>query len=336
MARPLRAAPPSFRATRAPAVRAVLGGMGVSSGLGASSGLGILASLAGFAGLAVLAVGCARPAPPPARFEPVPGRPYEVRLPKGHDAKKPAGALFLLHAYSTTPRVQESYFRFGDALDRRGWMLVLPQGTKDRDGQPFWNATEACCDRFGAGVDDLAYLDRVFEDLARRYAIDPRRVFALGMSNGGFFAHRLACDRSARFTAVASLAGTGFLDPARCAPARPVGVLQVHGDADDVVLYRGGELLLDAPLAAYPAARVPLERWAAANGCGGPAVRKSALDFDQSVPGAEVTAEAWQQCAAPVELWTVPGGGHGLPPARGATEAILGFFDRAGAAPARR
>ena len=86
-------------------------------------------------------------------------------------------------------------------------------------------------------------------------------------------------------------------------------------------------------LAPYPAARVPLERWAEHNGCKASVPQPNALDFDRSLDGNEATQETWSDCAAPVELWTVRGGGHGLPLARGATERILQFLEAAGRKP---
>src|SRR5439155_516486 len=62
---------------------------------------------------------------------------------------------------------------------------------------------------------------------------DRRRIFATGMSNGGFFASLLGCELAARLAAVAPVAGALPLDG--CVPARPVPVLLVHGRADRVV-----------------------------------------------------------------------------------------------------
>jgi polyhydroxybutyrate depolymerase len=250
---------------------------------------------------------CSKPAPLQAG-----GRPYEVKVGPKHDAKQPAPVLFLLHAYATPPARQETYFRFTEKLEQRGWILVVPSGTVDQLGNHFWNATEACCDRFGKKPDELAYLDRVWDDVSSRYAIDPHAVFALGMSNGGFLAHRLACERSERFTAVASIVGAGFIDPARCQPKAHVAVLQVHGDADELVLYDGGTNLLGSPLLGpYPDARTPLVRWAEHNGC---------------VP---LGGDQWGNCDAPVELWTVRGGKHYLPPSPVTIDEVLRFFERA-------
>lgn len=282
------------------------------------------------AALALLC-GCARTRP--AAGDPLAGRPYEVRASPRHDAAKPAPVVFLLHGYGGAPETLDRAFGFTTALSERGWLLVLPRGRADREGALYWNATEACCDRDSSGVDDLAYLDAVYDAVARRYAVDPSRVYAVGYSNGGFLAHRLACDRADRFRAVVSVAGTGFENAARCRPSKSVAVLQVHGDQDNVVLFGGGGGVLGSGLAAYPAARTPLERWATHNGCADHRLPPERLDVSVATPGGETRVEQWAGCGSPVELWTVEDGTHRIPFAPGFGGAVLDFLARAGGTP---
>ncbi len=129
------------------------------------------------------------------------------------------------------------------ARPRAEAFVAHPDGTPDRADRRFWSATDACCDFGGANVDDVAYLTAVIDDVAARYAIDPKRVWVAGISNGGFMAHRLACERADKIAAIVSFAGATWADPARCAPTAPVSVLEVHGAADPVVRYEGGASL---------------------------------------------------------------------------------------------
>ena len=48
----------------------------------------------------------------------------------------------------------------------------------------------------------------VVADVQRRYSVDPQRVYATGMSNGGMLAHRLACEAADVFAGIAAVAGT--------------------------------------------------------------------------------------------------------------------------------
>lgn len=67
--------------------------------------------------------------------------------------------------------------------------------------------------------------------------VDPDRVFATGISNEAFLAHRLGCELADRIAAIAPVAGGNLM--LVCDPARPVSVLQFHGLADAVVPFEG-------------------------------------------------------------------------------------------------
>jgi polyhydroxybutyrate depolymerase len=88
------------------------------------------------------------------------------------------------------------------------------------------------------GVDDVAFTRGMLDRLEADLCVDPRRVFATGMSNGGFMSHRLACEMSDRIAAVAPVSGVNTL--ATCTPTRAVSVLDFHGTADPTVPYAGG------------------------------------------------------------------------------------------------
>ncbi len=143
-------------------------------------------------------------------------------------------------------------------------LYVYPDGTENRIGRQFWNATEACC----AGpvsdeVDDSAYLAAVIANVRSAYNVDPRRIFVMGHSNGGFMSYRMACDHADVVAAVASIAGATFADPDDCSPSEPVAALQVHGTDDGTIGYEGGENRGGT----YPSATETVEMWAAYNGC---------------------------------------------------------------------
>lgn len=205
------------------------------------------------------------------------------------------------------------------ALAERGRMvLVAPDGTLDRQGRRFWNAGPACCNADGKAVNDVARLEALISDWLQRPEIDPERVYVVGFSNGGFMAHRLACFMDDRLAAVVSLAGAGRGRDEACAPASPIAVLEVHGDADPVVRYEGGRVLDDRAFDPHPSARETFRDWAERLGClGPPAV--SAADLDPRLPGAETRIEGHSGCPlGAVELWTVHGAGHQV-----ATPALL-------------
>lgn len=237
-------------------------------------------------------------------------RPFGLVVPTGY-AGAPAPLVVLLHGYTGTAANQDAYFRLSQLAQQRTFLLALPNGTTNAQGQQFWNATDACCG-FGATVDDVAYLTAVIDDVKARYAVDGKRVFLVGHSNGGFMSHRLACERASRIAGLVSLAGATWQDASRCAPSEPVSVLQVHGTADAVIRYDGGTTSFGAPT--YPGAVDTVSRWRAKNGCSGTTLAGAgaALDLVLDLPGPDTRREAFGACPAggAVELWTIEGGSH--------------------------
>lgn len=219
--------------------------------------------------------------------------------------------IVALHGYGSSSAFVDAYFRLTQRSDQRGFLLVHPEGTVDRRGHRFWNATDACCNLDAAPVDDSTYLSGLITAVAARYTVDPKRVFVVGHSNGGFMAHRLACDHADQIAAIVSLAGAMDADPTKCRPSAPVSVLQIHGTADATIEYAGGTF---AAGHAYPGARATAGAWVALDRCAAtPAPAAAPLDVDLTLAGAETTVERYTAgCAAgtAVELWTIRGGAH--------------------------
>lgn len=212
--------------------------------------------------------------------------------------------------------------------DEQGFVLAMPDGTVDSRGARFWNASDACCDFDHTGVDDVSYIGWVIHDAGGKVPVDPARVFVIGHSNGGFLAHRLACDLAPRIAGVVSIAGVAWKDTARCAPAEPVSVLQIQGDADAIIRTGGGRVF-DQPLPEYPSTSETLSMWAQKDGCGaGAQPAPLPIDFDDLVPGAETTRTGYASCrdGVTVDLWTVRGGSHVPRPSRAGLQAIAAWM----------
>ena len=237
--------------------------------------------------------------------------PIPVHVPASYDPAVPAPLVILLHGYTNTGEEQEAYMQFAPLVDDYGFLYLYPTGTTDFVGNPFWNATDACCDLFGSGVDDSGYLLDVIGQMQGQYNVDPRRIYFIGHSNGGFMSYRMACDHAETVAAIASLAGATFLDPSDCAPAAPVHTLQIHGTSDAVIGYDGGCIPLGG---CYPGAVETTEQWASFNACdpdGDPSPPD--LDLVATIEGAETEVLRFDlDCAAggSAELWSMAGAGH--------------------------
>jgi polyhydroxybutyrate depolymerase len=234
-------------------------------------------------------------------------RPVQVHVP-ARDGASPLPLLIVLHPYAGDPETAGEWLGLRAEAARRGLVYAAPTGTRDREGNLFWNASRACCDRFGAQVDDVAYLRGLVDEIERRVPIDPRRVYLAGFSNGAFMAHRMACEAPRQVAAFVSIAGALPLDPAECPGTRPVSMVQIHGDRDDVVPYRGGRIFTGFDV---PGAPDGAGHFAALAGCSG-ARSAPGLDLERTLPGAETSRRIYEGCAAGlgVELWTVAGATH--------------------------
>lgn len=239
-------------------------------------------------------------------------RPYRTTVSSTYQAGTAVPLVVLLHGFGATSAEQDSYFRLSPLAEARNFILALPEGTLNVGDRRFWDATNACCKFVGPAVDDVAYLDAVIDDVQSKYTIDPKRIFLIGHSNGGFMAHRFACDRSERVAGIVSLAGANWKDVNRCQPAEAVSVLQVHGTSDATIFYDGGSVLPGVP--SYPSAHETIDSWISKNRCtGGRADSGERLDLDTVVTGAETRVERASGCPGAnlgVELWTIDGGGH--------------------------
>lgn len=231
-------------------------------------------------------------------------RPYEVQIPGKYDPAQPTPVLLLLHGYSVDGFTQVAYFQASVWAESKGWLLAYPDGTVDQMGNRFWNATDGCCNLYGATVDDVAYLTAVLDDLQARFNVDPKRIWLLGHSNGGFMSHRLACEIGDRIAGIVSLAGMTWKDPAKCPAAAKVNILQIHGTADQTIVYDGNQY--------YPSAPTTVALWAQKNGCTGALTDDAPLDLDSQQAGTETHRQHTAGCPAggAVDFWTITGAGH--------------------------
>jgi polyhydroxybutyrate depolymerase len=216
-----------------------------------------------------------------------------LHVPRGLHGRVPLVLAF--HGAYSNPRDAASYYRLSRPADRDHFAVLYPQASHDK----FWQLRR----EQGEDVEAVRVL---LDRLERASCIDPSRVYATGVSNGGGFAARLGCEMADRFAAIAPVAG-GYAPPSRCHPARPLPVLEVHGTSDDVVPYAGKRVDRSGTLPSFISIARFLREWAALDGCRGAPVR--------TTPRPGVTRLQWNRCAggAVVEHLRLADTEHGWP-----------------------
>ncbi|CQD10994.1 putative lipoprotein [Mycobacterium europaeum] len=231
------------------------------------------------------------------------GRSYRLYKPAGTPNAAPL--VVVLHGYSGSARQVERDYGWDQLADSARFVVAYPDGL---DGA--WNVDgESCCGRPGReGVDDIAFIAAAVADIAKNVGSDPARVYVAGMSNGGIMSYMLACATDI-FAAIGPVAGTQLNG---CPNPRPVSIMHIHGTADRLVPYNGGQgfsVINGPPVPSVNAF------WRNVDRCASPA---SAIDGPITTSTAECAGNRG------VTLITIDRGGHEWPAF--ASRALWGFF----------
>ena len=230
-------------------------------------------------------------------------RDYILYIPELYDGSSDVPLILNFHGFGSNATQQMFYGDFRDIADTEGFLLVHPEGTTVI-GNQFWNVGFP---GISSTIDDVGFTEALIDELAASYAIDLDRVYATGMSNGGFMSFLLACQLSEKIAAVASVTGAMTQDTFdNCNAQRPVPALQIHGTEDDVVLYNGNTLSLSiADVITY---------WVDHNNCETTPTTTTLPDIDPS-DGSTIEHSVYEagDNGITTEHMKVIGGGHTWP-----------------------
>ncbi len=168
-------------------------------------------------------------------------------IPSSYEATQPMPLVLVLHGAFSTAKQMDHWAEWSSLAEREGFIVVYPEGIGIWGFLQHWNAGHCCGKAVRDGWDDVAFIDALIDNLLERYAIDGRRIFMVGFSNGGMLTYRYAAERSSRLAAAAVVSGALGSRESSAAPAwrvpepaGPVPMLVMHGTEDESIPYDGG------------------------------------------------------------------------------------------------
>jgi polyhydroxybutyrate depolymerase len=211
----------------------------------------------------------------------------------------------VFHDNGSQPEIIAAVTGFNGKADAEGFVVVYPRGTTNRQAPNrfSWNGGLCCGSAQKDNVDDVGFLRALLDDLAGVVPVDPRRIFATGMSNGALMSYRLGCEMADRIAAIGPVAGTQNL--ADCRPDQPLSVVHFHGTADPIDPYDGGIGKWSKTLS-FASVKDTITFWVTADQCPETVI--------QEVSGS-IVHESHTPCSngTAVELYTIQDGTHTWP-----------------------
>jgi len=234
-------------------------------------------------------------------------RNYRIHLPP--NPASPGPVVIALHGMLQSADGMDSYLGLNLVADREDFTVIYPYGLGNswKDGRnpalrmTFW----------APPGDDVEFLSKLVEALVEQRIADPGRVYLVGLSNGGYMAYRMACERADLFAAFATLSATVPTSyRTTCKPSRAVPVLMINGTADMVVPFYGNAL--PGVMSLYPV-MYTAKLFAELNGCAN--ATESPVPSRGMSSGTSVTLVYWSNCrdGSSVVLFRVNNGGHQSP-----------------------
>lgn len=247
-------------------------------------------------------------------------RTYLYEVPK--NTRRTPPLVIALHGGFGQGRGMANLSRFGALADEMGFIAVFPDGLNRR-----WNDG-----RDGiADTDDVAFIDALIDRFtgpgSGGVQADPRRVYAVGISNGGMMSFRLACELPKRITAIGVVAAN--LPQALeeiCRNGPPLPLMMIEGTEDKLMPWAGGQVINErGAILSVPATAALF-----AHRIGSPVETMEPVPGFANADPTHVKRHRWKIGSGPeVVLYEIEGGGHTWPGgAQYLPEALIGRTSR--------
>jgi len=237
-------------------------------------------------------------------------RHYLVHVPPGYNSSQPTPVVLAYHGGGANAENMVAFSGLNSKADQAGFIVVYPGGTGRLSKLLTFNAGNCCGYAMANQIDDVEFTRKLLDDLARSANINPKRIYATGMSNGGIMAYRLASELSDRIAAIAPVSGP--MGTESCHPKRPVSIIHFHGTEDEHAPYRGGKGKGPSGTNFYSVEH-SIQAWVKANACSKEPLVESLPD--KTNDGTSVIRKTYGsgRDGTEVVLVTIEGGGHTWP-----------------------
>ena len=189
-------------------------------------------------------------------------REYILYVPKSYDRARPAPLVISIHGAMNWPSFQMNLSQWNRLADEHGFIVVYPAG--EGGGPKIWQSRTL----------DVIFVSELIDTLEASYNIDPARIYANGLSNGGGVTFALSCTLSHRIAAFGPVAAAVLQPVDSCPDSRPAPMIAFHGTGDRFTPYDGAKVWL-AP-EPFPSIPEWTAAWARRNRCAPAPVESSA------------------------------------------------------------
>lgn len=232
-------------------------------------------------------------------------RTYLLHLPTEYSENDTFPLVIAMHGGFGSAYNIQSQSQLSEKADEAGFIVVYPEGMKGGAlNVRTWNAGWCCGYASESHIDDVGFIDALLDTLMDQYLIDASRIYATGMSNGGFMSYRLACELSDRIAAISPVSAS--MSVSNCTPSREIPIIHFHSYIDESVPYEGG---IGSGISDHYNSPVDsiMKGWATINGC-------SVLS-DTIVNSDQYTFIKWTHCDCKTEIhcYITQDGGHSWP-----------------------
>ena len=244
-------------------------------------------------------------------------RDYYLHVPKHYQKNTPIPLIFFMHGGGQNIKKMARSSQLNTLADTKGFMVAYPVGVdkhwKDGRGETYGGKSKK-------NVDDVKFVDALIQQLSNNYAIDRKKVYVTGVSNGGLMTLRLGCDLSQKLSAIAPvIANIPQKYIGKCKPKKTLSMLLMNGTADPIVPYYGGEMkLFKKRMGEVVSTQKTIDFWVRHNHCNTHPKTKQLPNVNKR-DKSTVQVSTYKGCKHHriVKLYSIQGGGHTMPGKKG-------------------